>query len=60
MIPFLALVQVIRRPKVECQVHKDSFELDITSNDDVQSIKQKVEGKHVCSVEGERMLESTA
>ena len=37
---------MIRRPKVECQVHKDSFELDITSDDDVQSIKQRVEAFH--------------
>jgi len=39
-------VQVIRRPRVECQVHKDSFELVITSDDDVQSIKERVEAYH--------------
>jgi len=37
---------VIRRPRVECQVHKDSFELVITSDDDVQSIKERVEAYH--------------
>lgn len=39
-------MQVIRRPRVECQVHKDSFELVITSDDDVQSIKERVEAYH--------------
>jgi hypothetical protein len=37
---------VIRRPKVECQVHKDSFELVITSDDDVESIQKRAEAYH--------------
>lgn len=36
-------MQIIRRPKVECQVSKGSFELVITSSDNVDSIKRRVE-----------------
>lgn len=38
--------QVIRRPKVEYQSLKDSFELTIRSSDDVGSIKKLVEAQH--------------
>lgn len=39
-------MQVIRRPKVECQVSQGSFELVITSSDNVETIKRKVEAHH--------------
>ena len=40
------LLQIIRRPKVECQISKDCFELIITSSDNVDSIKRRVEEQH--------------
>ena len=39
-------MQVIRRPKVECQVSQGSFELVITSSNNVETIKRKVEAHH--------------
>lgn len=49
-------LQVIRRPKVEYQSSKDSFELTICSTDDVESIKKKVEAQHGLPADSHTLL----
>ena len=58
-------LQIIRRPKVNYSIKKDSFDLTITATDDIQTIKDKIEAQqglpaasHALLLNGQRLLAS--
>lgn len=49
-------LQVIRRPKVEYQSTRDSFELTISTTEDVDSLKKKAEAHHGLPADSHTLL----